>query len=145
MRSRPGHYHYLAEGTLFATRFARLNSSFHEENSEWLVHSAKSEIYGDREIRTEENRRTNRRSACELGIVPASRTYPGRSVGRSSSPPVPDHCDGVGQGTPSSPHSWWAWPTQLRNRTGPSALFGSVGVRPTGTNRAVNPVRQGAM
>ena len=61
----------------------------------------------------------------------------------SSSPPVPDHCDGVGQGTPSL-HSWWAWPTQLRNRTAPSAWFGSVGVRPTtgGTNnRAVNPVR----
>ena len=51
--------------------------------------SAKSEICGDREIRTEENRRTNRRSACELGIVPASRTYPGRSVGRSGRPTSP--------------------------------------------------------
>ena len=52
--------------------------------------SAKSEICGDREIRTEENRRTSRRSACELGgIVAASRTYPGRSVGRSKRPTSP--------------------------------------------------------
>ena len=51
--------------------------------------SAKSEICGDREIRTEENRRTSRRSACELEIVPASRTYPGRSVGRSGRPTSP--------------------------------------------------------
>ena len=56
----------------------------------------------------------------------------------SSSSPVPYHCDGVGQGTPS-PHSWWAWPTQLRNHTGPSALFGSVGVRPTGDEPGCEP------
>ena len=34
----------------------------------------------------EKKRRTSRRSASELGIVPASRTYPGRSVGRSGRP-----------------------------------------------------------
>ena len=51
--------------------------------------SAKSKIYGDREIRTKEKRRTSRRSACELGIVPASRTYPARSVGRSGRPTSP--------------------------------------------------------
>ena len=44
--------------------------------------------YGDREIRTKEKWRTSRRSACELGIVTASRTYPARSVGRRSGRPT---------------------------------------------------------
>ena len=57
--------------------------------AEYTGPSARSEICGDRENRTEENWRTNRRSACELGLVPASRTYPGvgRSVGREDRSP----------------------------------------------------------
>ena len=46
----------------------------------------------------------------------------------------------VGQGTPS-PHSCWAWHTQLRNHTAPSAWFGLIDGRSTGANRDVNPVR----
>ena len=51
--------------------------------------SAKSNLYGDRGIRTKEKRRTSRRSECDLGIVPARRTYPARSVGRSGRPASP--------------------------------------------------------
>ena len=35
---------YLAEGTLFATRFARLDSYFHE-NSEWLWSSKEIKLF----------------------------------------------------------------------------------------------------
>ena len=42
MRLRPGVY--LAEGTLFATRFTRSNRSFHE-NSGWLWSSKETKLF----------------------------------------------------------------------------------------------------
>ena len=54
-----------------------------------MTRIATVKVCGHRKKRTEENRRTSRRSACELGIVPASRTYPARSVGRSGRPTSP--------------------------------------------------------